>query len=310
MFDFILNCKKPLTILLGANYIEISNHKQKILSTDIAKSFNIDYYLTNNASNIYHAKINFIDGEFVCDEQNVRLIKIKDNTYILNFLLKNECFLQKKSKKIVKNGLIFNFYTNGMVEVETENELKYCNKFDFEIIDAEVVTLKNDFIALKFFGKNDSEYSVVFNNHFAEIISFDSAVLEQTENGFKVLTNLYDIAGHGLVECFEIDEDIKKTDEYSVYLNKAPKRDFNEQVLPIYFLQCIRARDFVEAKRCLSPNLQAKAKMEHLSQFFGDFINIYPINDKIYCEYIDAFDKHFAKPFTFQISNGKIQNIN
>ena len=309
MFEIYLTAQKPTTIILNGIKINITKTDSKVLKFDEAKALNFDHYFTNFGSNIFHTKLNFIDGEYVSNNQNVQVVKIKDNLYFLKFLHQNECFLQKKCKKIVKNGQLFTFYQNGVVEIETENSILFSAQYDFEIVDANILELKNNYLAIELFGKEENEKSVILNNQFAEILSFDSSVIENTENGFKVLTNLFDIANHGLVEVFEIEEEIKKIDEYSVFMNNAPRREFSSKVLPIYFLQCIRARDYAEAKRCLSPNLKAKAKIEHISQYFGDFLSIFPLNNKIYLEYVDNFNHHFAKPFDFIVENNKIQNI-
>ena len=310
MIEIFLLSQKPITILLNGVKIDISKTDKKVLKFDEAKNISFDYYFTNSASNIFHSKVEFVDDEYYSSDENLSLVKVKENKYILKFLLKNECFLPKKCKKMQKNGLIFNFFQNGMVEIENESSLLFSEQYDFEIIDADILELKNNYFALKLYGKNEHEKGIILNSSFAQIICFDSAIIESTETGFKVLTNLFDIAGHGLVEVFEINEDIKKVDEYSVYLNGAPKRSFNLKVLPIYFLQCIRARDFNEAKRCLSQGLNAKAKIEHLSQFFGDFIDIIPFNNQFLLEYVDDLNRHFTKSFQFDIQNNKIQNIN
>ena len=309
MFEIYLMAKKPLTIVLNGTKINISKSDKKILKLDEPKTLNLDYYFTNCASQIFHSKIHFTDGEYICEDEKVQVIKIKENSYFLLFLQENECFLQKKCKKIVKNGQIFTFYQNGLMEIETENSVLFSEIYDFEITDAEVLDLKNNYFAVLLFGKNEKEFSIIFNGEFVEIINFNSCVIENTENGFKVLTNLFDIAGHGLVEVFEIGEDIKKVDEYSVYMNNAPRREFNTNVLPVYFLQCIKAKDYSEAKKCLSQTLKAKARVEHLSQFFGNFINIILQDDKIYLQYVNSFNRYFAKQFTFDIGNNKIQNI-
>ena len=309
MFEFFLTSKKPMTVLIGGTKFEISKTESKVIKFDESKDVNFDFYFTENASSIFHGKLQFVDVEYVCLDFDLELVKIKDQRYILRFLHKNDCFLQKKCQKNVKNGHIFTFYQNGVVEIETEDQVLFSRKYNFEILDAEILELKNGYFAIKLFGKDDAEMSIIFNNNFAEIICFDSAIIESTEDGFKVLTNLFDVSCHGLVEIFSIDEDIKKTDEYAVYMNNVPNRDFNINILPIYFLQCIKARDYTEAKKCLSQSLRAKAQIEHLAQFFGDFVNVFMFEDKVYLEYIDAFNHHFAKSYLFKIEGNRIQNI-
>ena len=309
MFQIVLTSIKPITVMFNNSKFDISKIDNKVMEFNEPKDINFDFYFTENGSNIFHGKLKFVDDEYMAFGENLQIVKMKEQQYILRFLCKNECFLQKKCQKIVKNEQIFTFFQNGVVEIETENQVLFSQKYDFEIVNAEISELVNNYFVIKLFGKDEEEKSIVFNNNFAEIICLDSAVIEPTENGFKVLTNLHDVAGHGLVEIFSIDEDIKKIDEYAVYMNNAPNRDFNINILPLYFLQCIKSRDYEEAKRCLSQNLRAKAKIEHLAQYFGEFVNTFVFDNNFYLEYIDAFNHHFAKKYNFRIEANRIQNI-
>ena len=125
----------------------------------------------------------------------------------------------------------------------------------------------------------------------------------------KVLTNLCDIAGHGIVEIFKFDDDIKKADEYTVYMSGQPKTNVCPKTLPIYFLECIKAKDYKQAKKCLSDGLFQKAKLEHVAEFFGDFVDVDIFDDKIYLEYIDLGGNYFAKKYNFLLDDGKIADI-
>ena len=308
MLEIILTSNSLITIVLNNSKIEVSNINKKVLKLENPKSLNFDFYFTNSPAYMFHANCEY-DEFYKTNSEQIKVIKLSDKKYIFKFLLKNECFLQKKCKKIVKNEQIFNFYQNGLVEIETQNTLNFSKQYDFKIVDASVIELKNNYVALKLFGEYEEEKTIVLNDNFAEILLFDSAMIESNETGFKVLTNLYDIAGHGVVEVFEIDEDIKKVDEYTVYMQTTPQREFNLHVLPIYFLECIRARDYKEASSCLSTELKNKAKPEHLAQYFGDFVDIYVLENKIYLEYVDASNNYFARQFNFAISNDKISSI-
>ncbi|MBO7508474.1 MAG: hypothetical protein J6T39_02385 [Clostridia bacterium] len=309
MFQIFLMSKIPITISISGTRFNISNTLVKKLEIDIGKTFEFDYFFTNSSSYIFHGKLNFVDDEFVCDDKNFHTIKMGDNSYILKFTTQNQCFLQKKCQKIKKNGYFFNFYQNGLVEIEDENNVLFCDETDFEILSAEVLELKNEFCAVKLFGKNNAERSVVFNQHFEPLFQFDTCILEATENGFKVLTNLKDIARHGLVEVFEIDEDVSKTNEYAVFMNEYAYNDFNIMVLPLYFMQCVRAGDYAEAKNCLTPKLQSRVKKEHLKQYFGEMLDRYVLENNFYVETTNSKGARIAKKFCFTLEDGKIGNI-
>ena len=309
MFEIFLETKKPLTILLDSAKITVSKVNPIKLNISETKSFGFDYFYNGDSSIIHHCGLDFVDGNFVSKSQNIRLIKMEQNSVCIQFLDKIECFLQKKCKKIAKNGLFFNFYQNGVVDIEDDNSLKFCKNFDFEIADAEVVELKNNFYAINLFGKFDLEKTIILNSNFEDILCFDNCILETTENGFKVLCNLYDIASHGVVQAFEIDQDVSLLEQYTVYLKEYPNNMFNTNILPIYFLQNIKAQDFAEAKKCLSQQLQLKVKADHLKTYFGNFCDILIINQQIYLIYQADFNKYFAKNFNFVVVEGKIVEI-
>lgn len=314
MYRFILKADCDASLYIGNERIKLSKSEPKVLEFETASSFDFDILPWPTCALQFHVFAKFDGENYLVENQNIKIIKIDGNTHIFKICAKNTNNLQKKCKKITKNGIFFNFYQNGVVEIEDENSLLFCEKFDVKIFDADVLELKNGCYCLKLYGENGVEKSVIIDNNFVSVLSFDSTVVETTERGFKVLTDLKDIACHGFVETFEIDDSIKKIDEYSVYLKGSPQKNFNENVLPVYFLQCIRANDFLEAKHCLSQELSGKAKNEHLKAYFGNFLDITTFENKIYLVYQSNFmnagsNNYFAKETIFKVANGKIVDI-
>lgn len=314
MYKFVLEADENTLIFLGDEKFEIIKNKPKILEVDAAKNLEFLVLPKLEFAQILNFEISFEKGNCFSKYEKMQVIKIEDGLYFLKIFVKNCTNHQKKCKKIVKNGLFFNFFENGYIEIENQDTLLFCEQFDFSILDAEVMELKNDAYCLKLFGKNNAEKSVIIDKNFVSVLSFDSAVEELTENGFKVLTDLHDIACHGLVEVFEVEEEISKVDEYSVYLKGSPVKKFNTNVLPIYFLQCVKANDFFEAKRCLSDELKNKATNENIKNYFGNFSDILAFNGKTYLvyhdsSYFDKFNNFFAKEFSFKIANNQIIDI-
>lgn len=274
------------------------------------ESLSFEYYFLNEYSFIYNVHIIF-NGASFSKVKNLVITKINNNLILIKILHKNDVFLIKKCKKVEKSGLFFNFYQNGLVEIETNAEQKLSEAFDCDIVDADVMEMKNNYYCLKLIGKN-SEMALILDNNIVPIMQLNTAIIEITENGFKSLTNLNDIACHGLVEIFELtDNDVKKIDEYSVFLKSKPLNTFNVNVLPIYFLQCVKAKDFAEAKNCLSGDLKLKVSAEHLSAYFGNFNDIVCLKSKYYLTYKQQENNlFFVKECEFNILNGKIANIN
>lgn len=309
MSEFIFFSEKDCKISINNCSVNVSKTMPKKIVISENKPFCFDYNFLEMEQGVFHQKIDFDGKNFVCDGNFLKLVKVKEDLFFVKILPKNSHILQKKVKKIVKNDIFFNFYQSGLVEIETKNELLFSDFINIKIVDADVLELKNSFYAVKFFGENGAEMSIVFSNFFEPLFMFESVVLESIENGFKVLTNLYDIAGHGIVEVFEIGEDVKKVDEYTVYMTGEPKANVNPKTLPMYFLECIKAMDYALAKKCLSNTLSQKSKLEHIKAYFGNFVDIDIFNDKIYLEYIDSDGSYFVKQYNFLIHNGKIEDI-
>ena len=309
MTKFIVESESDLMMIFPKTNILLLSGIKKVFEFDDNKQFCFDYFFQHQNNFVFHCKFDFEDENYISNCENIKAYKLNQNLYYVKIFSKNTQNFAKKVKKTAKNGIFFNIFSNGLIEIETETEVKYSNNFNFDVADADVVELKNDCFAVKLFGIN-KEKSVVFDNDFKNMLLFDSAILESTETGFKVLTNLFDIAKHGLVEVFEIEDNIQKVDEYSVYLEGKPCLDFNQKVLPIFFLQCIKANDFREAKNCLSFELNSKSKPEHLKAFFGDFADILIFEDEVYLAYSNfGGNSYTTKKYSFEVANNKISNI-
>ena len=315
MVKIILDCDRETVLKIADEKIKLFPNKKKVIQFDEYQDIEFCYGFAGEMELFYSCKLKFDGKSFCASQRDVEFVKLDKNLYFLKFLYKKVNFFQKKVKKISKNANIFNIFNNGLIEIETADNLIFSKFFNFQVVDADFLELDKGCFAIKLFGENQKDLSVVFNDNFEDEYCFDSSILERTENGFKVLTELYDIARHGFVEVFEIDNEIKKIDEYSVYLNGHSTNEFNDAVLPIYFLQSIRANDFVEAKKCLSEELLSIVKNEHLKSYFGNFSKVLIVGDKLYLAYQKQYYDGFgfltqAKQVDFVIENNKICEMN
>ena len=312
MFEILLSSKVPMEVNILNTKFLISNSKQKLVKFDENKPFGLQYNFAGKNSVVYSAEFSFFNGNLVSKNENVKIIKYDENKFLVKILQKNAVFLQKKVKKLQKADLFFSFYQNGLVEIESQNEILFSEIYDFEILDADILDLKNDFLALKLFGASD-EACVVLNNKFMEIDFFENCLIEKTEQGYKVLIDLKDIAGHGLVKEYAISETSTLIDEYSVYLKGRPTMPSNVNIVPLFFVECIKAKDFTLAKNMLCEELKDSAKQEHLANFFGNFVAVdvdYFSNEKnILCFEYQKNQQKYIKKYAFLIKNDKILNI-
>lgn len=310
MFEFLLTGNDKFGVFLQGTNFFVDDLRYKKIEIDSINDLNFNFYFCNQPSILFPVNLKFDAKRWLANSQFVELTKIDNQRYICKICKKNSEFLQKKAKKIEKNGLFFNFFQNGTVEIESQNDLLFCENFDFEIANANVVELKNNFYALNMFSNQNTEKTVLINGSFASVMAFDNVIFEKTENGFKILREVFDVANHGIVERYEFADDIKKVDEYTVYMKNHPLNKFALQVLPIYFLQCVKANDFGEAKKYLVENIKSKVSNESLQNYFGDFVDILTFDDKIYLRYYiekaNNFDTRLCK---FAVSDGKIFKI-
>ena len=313
MVRFIVSSEVPCEVWLENSRFLVSSADKKMIEIENSSNFKLKFKCQNNFSSDCLADFVYKNGEYTSTCEFVDLVQYDLKNYHILLKQNFNAVLQKKVKKIYQSGVTYNFYQNGLVEVETESELKFSSKYNIMLSDAEVLELTNGYKVIKLFsGANCT--SVVLNTDWFENLVFENSIVEQTENGFEVLVDMKDIAKHGIVKVFETTTDgLSLVDEYTVYLKGKPCNDISPYVLPLYFLQCIIAKDFKEAKNCLSEKLSQHASSEHLIQFFGDFkyAECTKKSDKKICCNLttNQNNKNVVKKYCFEIEHNKISNI-
>lgn len=310
MFEILLKSNQKYGVnILGHNfYIDCENPKQ--IKTDDTGDIEFEFYFCNSPSAIYSVCLKFDGTRWVTDSKHVFVTKISDQKYVCE-ITKNVSDIDcSKAKKISINQNIFNFYKNGMVEIERDNNLLFSENFDFAVQNATVIELDSGYYGINLFSAENTEKTIVLNNNFASVMLFENAIFEKTENGFRVLQEVFDIANHGIVQSFAIDQDLKLVDEYAVYTKNHALNKFSPQVLPIYFLQCVKANDFSEAKKCLSENISQKVSNSGLKTYFGNFIDVMIFEGEIYLKYpTQTAQNMVTKHCKFVLQDGKISKI-
>ena len=175
MKEFVFFTQKDCKITINDCGVMVSKTNPKKITISENKTLCFNYYFCDTEAGVFHQKIVFDGKNFVCDNKFLKLIKVKENLYFVKILVKNGCFLHKKVKKIAKNDIFFNFYNNGIVEIETENQIFFSDNLDMKIVDANVLELKNGFCAVKILGENGTEKSIVFNSFFEPLFMFESS---------------------------------------------------------------------------------------------------------------------------------------
>ncbi len=310
MYQFVLFCKAPTKVEIeGAQFI-VSKSKTRVIEIDEQKTFFLGLCAVGDCQTQSIAEINFDGNRFVSKSKSIKLIRHSATKYDIE-IQNNYCFEQKRTKKLNFEGIEFTFYADGLVEAENDEEILFSQKFDFGISNAQIESLNENFLCLKLMDGNNCN-SIILNKQYYCVAQFNNSILEKTETGCKVLTELKDISRHGVVRIFELGEEMNLVDQYSVYLAGRPINDFNLELLPLYFLQCIKASDFKEAKFCLSEELRQKVDVNHLSSFFGNFESEkLTINEKGYFASLTYRGQggYISKEYEFKIEKNKIVNI-
>lgn len=310
MFEILLKSNQKFGVIMQSCNFYVDSDKQKKIVVEDTQDINFEFYFCNQSSLVYPACLQFDGTRWVTESKYISITKISEQKYICEITKNVADNMQEKTKKITINQIYFNFYCNGVVEIESDNNLLFCENFDFSIKNASVVELDKGYYALNLFSAENTEKTILINQSFASVMTFDNAIFEKTENGFKVLQQLFDIANHGLVQVYQFEDDIKLVDEYTVYIKNHALNKFSTQVLPIYFLQCVKANDFGEAKTCLADSIRQKVSNQGLKAYFGEFVDILIFEGGIYLKYLTNTPQNYVtKKCQFALQDGKISKI-
>lgn len=310
MFEILLKTNQKFGINIQGHNFYVDAEKPKLFEIDDIDDINFEFYFCNQPSLIYSVCLTFDGTRWVTDSKYVSVTKIGEQKYICEITKNMPDIACQKVKKIAINQMFFSFYQNGLVQIETENSLLFAENFDFATQNATVLELTGGCYAINLFSANNTEKTIVLNSSFASVMMIENAIFEKTENGFKVLQELFDIANHGIVQKYQIDDDIKLVDEYAVYTKNHSLKKFSPQVLPIYFLQCVKAKDFSEAKKCLAENIGQKVSNSGLKAYFGDFVDILIFENEIYLKYLTSTPQNnVTKQCKFVLQDGRIAKI-
>lgn len=217
-------------------------------------------------------------------------VKFNSNDYEVNILGEDDSLIivQQDGNKILKD----NIYGEVLQVKATKNNIA---GHDFVCITADCKDEKYAFL-------HDGEQTI-FKGICKEINIIGDDI--------KILFDLKDGLGHGLVHKFEVvDDKIKKTDEYAVYLSE--DKIFFNQFSPITFLNCVRAKNFNLARKILSKDLNEVLDDDHLSEFFGDFDHV---EQNRFLSHFDENNiivrkqKMILGEYQFDTENGLIVNI-
>lgn len=230
----------------------------------------------------------------------------------------------------MENGLEI-FSVNTLNSLSDEIDLSVENLSNFEINVYPIVNKKNSNLVpysanITNYNNNlicDSKQVVIYRlpkNHFIlklKQLSLKSSAfddfdkVEVKDNKIKTLKIIPTLAKNGKVEVFEINGDTPKlTENYYVKLKSENYLTNLNCLKLLHFFECLQCLDYDKAREALSFSLAEKLNKQTLSNFFGEFTEVYLVNFyEDFSVVILNEKKQTARVFGANFSANEIENI-
>lgn len=295
----------------------VGNGKDLILQTELVNNLTFEVFpknpiVENKRMLPFVVCLQNDMGKLSTNSSLIDLVKFDVENYQL-ILKAYYVHLQKNVVHEFNNGTIVNVNFNGELTLNVNNETAFKKLFNTGVETTNFIELKNSFIAVLVLLENNEGIVFVFNAENKLVLEKSANKIEITDEGFQILQIFNDVTKNGLVNKYKISENLEMMEEYAVYLKDGPKEINNKKVVPIAFLQCIKAKNFEYAKTFLSSDLKQKVSEDNLSAYFGEWnaicTNYLSKNSVNQFALIYGEENKFAKIFNFKIENDLITNI-
>ncbi len=155
------------------------------------------------------------------------------------------------------------------------------------------------------------DYVLIFDQLGNTIFEESNDKIELKSNTILTLQKMHDIARHGYVCTYTIDNNLLKTKEqYSVYLDEHPYYAQNQYTIGLAFLEAVNIGNIDLARYYLSDQLNSILSTEQITGYFGNYLEFEPnfltnANNTIFFMYPD----NIVKLYTFKVQYNKIVDI-
>ncbi len=317
MFKIQILSKFNAVINIESKKYFVEDGKDLILQTDLMNNLNLEVFpknpvVENKRLLPFVVCLQNDMGKLSTNSSLADLVKFDLENYQL--ILKEYCVhLQKNVAHEFNNGTIADVSLNGELILKVNNEAAFKKLFNTSIETTNFIELKNNFFAVLVLKENNEGVVFVFDADNKLVLEKSANKIEITDDGFQILQIFNDVTKNGLVNKYKINETLEMMEEYAVYLKDGPKEINNKRIVPIAFLQCIKAKNFEYAKTFLSSDLEQKVTEDNLSAYFGEWNEICTnyLNKNTFNQFalIYGEENKFAKIFNFKIENDLITNI-
>lgn len=274
--------------LIKVDEEEIFLDQNQHLELNSFSSFHV-FPVGKNKKFSFNVNLNDQENSFyrIIKQENKTLVFLLDGTY-------------------VENSNIYNIYTNGQnttIEVASQSISFYSEKkkktlfFPSDITNANCGKLAT-LIFVKF-KSNDKYHLALYNNNTNMSKVFTGEEIELADNSFSIISN-EDCVGKTKLSFFVDKEGLKHKDSSILTFASPP-----EELLPLYFLNAVKVKDYALAHTLLSPDLQCSLSQNGLKDFFGHISFIKPMDTTT----IFAISNNKSLIYSFSTRNGKVCEI-
>lgn len=187
-----------------------------------------------------------------------------------------------------KNASLFSYSVN----------LEYLNN---------ALSSSNNYI--KIFKLPEEHYILKFFPFLIKNPEISGDKLEVNDTEIKKLSFINDLTGRAKVEVLKVEEkQIKKENEYFVYMNEEVKQETNSNLVLLAFFEAYTSKDYNTCFNYLSDSYASNLDKEGLKEFFGD-IKFCLLNDYYASPSVALLYDEKASVFSANIKDNKIFDI-
>ena len=277
-FDCLIKVGEEKIFLDQNQHLELDSFLScQVFPVGKNKKFSFNVNLNDQENSFYR----------IIKQENKTLVFLLDGTY-------------------VENADVYNVYANSQsttIEVASQSISFYSKKkkktlfFPSDITNANCGKLAT-LIFVKF--QSDGKYHLaLYNNKTNMSKVFTGERIELTNDSFSITTN-EDCVGK-TEQKFFVDKEGLKHQASSILAFTSPP----EELLPLYFINAVKVKDYAFAHSLLSPDLQSSLSENGIKEFFGNISYIKSLNTTN----IFAISNNKSLIYSFSTRNGKVCEI-
>lgn len=256
--------------------------------------------------------LNFFNINFA-KNLNAKIIKLSNQNYKIFFNLP-DCIVYHPSTLLcstIINNLSLSFWdsTTQFLIIQNENTMQKIT-INYYIKEPKFINYLQ-YYALT--GKTDNlDYVLIFDSYGNILFEEAQNIIELNKENITTLQKIKDIANHGYVSKYKINDGIVHTlEQYSVYLDERPHIAPNNMIVALAFLEAINIKNLSLARSYLCDELSSTLTDNQLTDFFGGYTEFEPnFLNNADNSLLLTYSNNLVKKYKIIVNkNGKIEDI-